>query len=236
MPRNTDIKYIYIEVVYNSENSYYKDRHEILSGLLQGIKIKEGSTFVLLHGNSPVEGEKKATVFANLKFYDIMTIEVLHENHKDLTYFTTKKCDQDLALEILTTLHNTLLEDDMELNGEGLIDISKYNDVPEEYITNTKRKSINPIVNKVVSGFSNNRVNSDYIYTHKHIPVKKEEIVPSVFNRTNSKKPSKAYLVIMQEKINQINAGKFICSLPNTIEDQDEDAENLYEESNMHWA
>jgi hypothetical protein len=232
--KNIDIEYVYIEMVLNQE-----DKYEVISGLLQGIKTKEGSTFILLHG------KKDITNIINLKFYNVMTIEVLHKDHKDMTFLNSSADDQKLALGILNKVYEELLKNNFALEkDEDLINILNYINVPEEYYkgTITKSKENNSIQSKSthtqcngVGNFANSDANKSL-----HTPNKKKELVPSIFNRTKSKRPSKASLDLMQKKIDQINLGEFKCDLPYTLGNPDEktndkDALNLYENS-LDWA
>ena len=217
--KTTDIEYVYVEMVLNQD-----DKYEIVPGLLQGIKVKEGSTFVLLHG------KKDITNITNLKFYNVMTVEVLYKDHKDMTYFTISAEDQKAALGILNNIYEELLKNNLALEKDGdLINIKGYTNVPEEYyegtIKNIKDKSTHIQYNGV-GNFANNRSFQTLN--------KKKELVPSIFSRAESKKPSKNSLVIMQTKIDQINLGKFEQELPETLKDVDET--NLYDETDFCWA
>ena len=101
MTETSVIEYIYVEMVFNPKGKLNK--YDVISGLLQGIKIHLGSTFILLHG------KKGATNVVNLAFYDIMTVEVRHKEYKDMTHLTTKDSDQKFALNLLNTLHKDFL-------------------------------------------------------------------------------------------------------------------------------
>lgn len=228
-----DIDYVYIEMVLNKERKY-----EVVSGMLQGIKIRDGATFVLLHG------QKEVTNIINLRFYNIMTIEILHKDHKDMTYLTMKDDDQKAGLVMLDNVYKSLLEDNLGQGSEGdLINVSRYTNIPEDRGGNTVTKSYSHqdkathIQYNGVGNFANRSNNNISTYNQ----TKKKEIVPTVFNRTTgSKKPSKASLELMRGKIDQINDGNFECVLPKLIgateEDKDDDVTNMYNQENLHWA
>lgn len=233
---NTSIKYIHVEMVSDQGNKC--DGYKIISGLLQGIKIKGNITFILLYG------KKEVTNVINLKFYDIMTVEVLYTDRKDMTHFTIRNDDQKLALRMLIDVHKEILKSNIvHDNDEDLIDVSKYIDVPEDYC-NDIIETTNLLNKSLYSGVG------DFANTHVGHPTvlqtvlnKKKEIVPSIFGRVKSKKPSKDCLSLLQEKINQINDGKFKCILPeipedfnNRIKEKNRDTKNLYEENNQQWV
>lgn len=233
--KNTNIEYVYVEMVLNQE-----DKYEVVPGLLQGIIVKEGSTFILLHG------KKNVTNIINLKFYNVMTIEVLHKEHKDMTYLTVSADDQKSALSILNQVYEKLLENDFASEKDGdLINILKYTNVPEEYYkgTITNLKGVNSTQDKSthiqyngVGSFANNDINKSFQTLNK-----KKELAPSIFSRIGSKKPSKNSLILMQKKIDQINFGNFQCDLPDIPEDltkkiDDRDVMNLYNDEYSDWA
>ena len=224
------IEYVYIEMVLKQN-----DKYEVIPGLLQGIKEKEGSTFVLLHG------KKDITNIINLKFYNIMTIEVLREKQKDMIYFKINLDDQKIALITINKVFNELIQnnyfDDKDID---LINITKYTNVPEDYYDGTiiKPKTTSIIQTKPihsgVGDFANTRTNTTAFSANKT-----EELEPSFFNRTKTKKPSKSCLLLIQEKIDQINIGKFDCKLPEIldkpVERAGQEEPNMYEETNYCW-
>jgi len=227
---STDIEYVYVEMVLNKERKY-----EVISGMFQGIKVRDGITFVLLHG------KKDVTNIVNLKYYNIMTIEILHKDHKDMTYLTMNANDQKTALVMLGKVYENLLEDNLGQNKEGdLINVSRYTNIPEDRGGDTvikqqaQQDKTTHVQYSGVGNFANNRSSSS---TYRST---KKEIVPTVFNRTaGSKKPSKSSLELMREKIDQINKGDFDCILPELIgatEEDDNDTTNLYDHENLHWA
>lgn len=214
---NTDIEYIHIEMVFNQKGK--PNKYEVVSGLFQGTKTHNDSIFILLHG------KKDATNILNLDFYDIMTIEVRYKEHKDITYLTAKSNDQKLALTLLDTLHKNCLKDSsFKQNEEDLIKISKYINVPKEYYDTGTQLKTPEYVNKNYNTVANNSYNSN----------KKKEIRPFVFGRVGTTKPSKNHLVLMQKKLDQINANEFECNLPDIFVEnsdiKDKNIHNLYDE------
>lgn len=223
-----DIEYVYVEMVLNKERKY-----EVVSGMFQGMKVRDGATFILLHG------KKDVTNIINLRYYNIMTIEILHKDHKDMTYLTMKDDDQKAALLMLGSVYKTLLEDNLGQNKDGdLINVSRYTNVPEEcggtVVKQHSQDKSTHIQYNGVGNFANRSDTSAY-----RAQTKKKEIVPTVFNRSaGSKKPNKTSLELMREKIDQINDGNFECALPELIgaTEEDDDITNTYDENHMHWA
>lgn len=232
----TDIEYVYVEMVLSKSHKY-----EVVSGMFQGIKEKEGVTFILLHG------KKDVTNIVSLRYYNIMTIEVLHTDHKDMTYLTIKDEDQKAGFLILTNIYKDLLDGAFgKYEDNGIINTKKYTNVPEGCSgstvidkDNTNDRSINiQYRDRGVGNFANN-TNKVINNSSTNYQTYKKEIVPSIFARTGTKKPTKLALELMQIKIDQINDGNFKCVLPKTPEDplEDEpDVVNAYEENNLHWA
>ena len=228
----TDIEYVYVEMVLNKERKY-----EVISGMFQGIKIRDGATFILLHG------KKDITNIVNLRYYNIMTIEILHKDHKDMTYLTINDDDQKAALGMLDNVYKNLLKSNLGQDKEGdLINVSRYTNIPGDrggdiiVKQQIQQDKTTHIQYNGVGNFANNRNGSSSTYR-----ATKKEIVPTVFNRTaGSKKPSKSSLELMRGKIDQINEGNFECILPELIGatgEDDNDITNLYEgQDNFHWA
>lgn len=230
---NIDIEYVYVEMVFDRKDK--ANNYEVISGLLQGIKIDKGSTFVLLHG------KKGATNIVNSKFYDIMTIEVRHSDHKDMTYLTESDSDQALGLGQLNTIYNDLLKNTAFVPNKednDLISVSKYINVPKNYYGETPTNSSNITNNNFNQHYSSgvgNFVNNQHVKNVTTVLNKKEKIVPFIFNRTKTKKPNKQSLSQMQIKIDQINKGEFICTIPEIPEDIDTDTKNLYEDPSVFY-
>ena len=239
---DADTEYVYVEMALTGNRNKIST-YEIISGLLKGIKTKDNSTYILLHG------KKDATNIANLKFYNIMTIEVRHKEHKNMTHLTVKESDQRLAIKTLNAIYVGLLKNNFGANKDGsLVDIKKYINVPDEYYVNNLSSKPTHLSSKSTPDYSRaldrtpayntsyNRNNNIATRITGNVNVKKK-LVPSIFSRLNgSKKPSKNQLSSMQKKIDLINSGKFKCNLPKTIEDLDGDkGTNLYEDPNMFW-
>lgn len=219
---DTDIDYIYVEMVLNKEHKY-----EVVSGMFQGIKIKSGSTFILLHG------KKEVTNIINLRYYNVMTIEVLHKEYKDMTYLTMKAEDQNSALSMLESLYTGFTKG--KSNG-SLIDVTKYKNIPEDCGTvTTVDRNKTQTSSYGVGDFVRN-VSDSNVYR----PAKKKEITPTLFHRaTGSKKPNRTSLEEMRKNIDQINDGEFVYELPKMVEDDKEDEDdstNLYNDDSLHWA
>jgi hypothetical protein len=207
--------YVYLEMILNKDSKY-----DVVAGLFKGIVEKDADKFILLHGL------KDSTNVLNLKFYNIMMVEELEEDYKNMIYLNSEESDQKMAMEEVEKLYAKLL-----LAGGGLendpriLDIKKFRDVPKEYIEGKpleKSATTHTTTNNGVGSFAN--PNSRYVgaagtYTKT---VVKADPEPAVFGRTQNKKPLKAALDLMEEKINQIMAGTFAPILPETMgEDAD---------------
>lgn len=199
-------KYVHLEMILNKDTKY-----DVLSGLFKGIIKKDGETFILLHGL------KNSTNVLNTKFYNIMTIEELEDDYKNMTYLTAEKADQTAGFDIIKTLYERLITADFVLrNDRKIIDISKYKDVPKEHIegtsiTNTETNS-NTKGHGSYNQASNRYTGSGYLKT----TVKKEP-EPLVFGRKKNKKPNKDAIESMIEKLDKIRAGTYEEVLPETL-------------------
>lgn len=219
------VDYLYLEMILDRESKF-----DVVSGLFKGIIEKENQIFIALHG------VKGATNVLNLKFYNIMTIEILEEDYRNMAYLTDGKDDQTVGLAMVKSVYKQMIEEKRNFpNDERIIDISTYKDVPKAYldgkeidsgVTNGTYRS--PI-NKHVTGYPQNN----------SIPPKKD-LTPEFFKRTKAKKPDKERLAALQEKLDQILAGKFEPNLPeidkeepavgaaNAFDEDDEYSQGMY--------
>jgi hypothetical protein len=205
-------KYVYIEMILNKDSKY-----DVISGLFKGIIEKDDDKFILLHGL------KDSTNVLNLKFYNIMMIEELEEDYKNMIYLNSEESDQKTAMEEVEKLYAKLLSAGIGLENDArILDIKKFKDVPREY---TEGKPIEkPLTHTTTTTSTYNNPNTRYagangVYTKT---VVKSDPEPSVLGRTQNKKPLKADLDLMEEKINQIMIGTFVPVLPVTMgEDAD---------------
>jgi hypothetical protein len=208
------VRYVYLEMILNRETKY-----DVVSGLFKGILQNKGDTFILLHGL------KDSTAVLNTKFYNIMSIEVLEEEYKNMTYLTVEPQDQEMGSQILAELYDLLIKSSFGIEGDTkIIDIEKYKDVPDSYkdgkpiTSNTIQStpsaknsgSFNPPTSKYKP--SENVVGSfNKMYAAKPDPE------PSIIARSKTKRPAKTDLDLMREKIDQIKSGKYVAKLPETL-------------------
>ena len=204
-------KYVYLEMILNKDSKY-----DVISGIFKGITEKNGDKFILL------QGLKNSTNVLNIKFYNIMTIEDLEEDYKNMTYLTAEDTDQIIALSTVEKFYHDFLVAGYGLeNDSTILDISKFSSIPKEY---TEEKAVEKLTNSAFGAGSyvspSNRY-TDHAGTYTKTAVKAEP-EPRVLGRSDSKKPSKNTLDIMEDKINQIMLGTFNPILPPTIgEDSD---------------
>lgn len=214
-----EIKCVYVELILNQQTKY-----DVVAGLLQGIMEKDGETYIIICG------PEETTAVLNTKFYNIMSIETLEKDCKNMVFLTAEEKDQNIALQLLKELKDILLKKGYGVDGDPeIIDVSKYNDVPDEYKDNSKLNSATPDTSSTVPATTSRT--SYPAYT----PPAKKEPSPSVLSRTVDKRPSKRALEILREKIEQIKTGKYICTLPETLgKDPDEDDTPDYTHAYSH--
>lgn len=214
--------YVYLEMILNKESKY-----DVVAGLFKGIIEKDNDKFILLHGL------KDSTNVLNLKFYNVMMIEELETDYKNMIYLNSEDSDQKIALEEIQNLYEKMILAKMGVeNDPRILDVNKFINVPKEYLEGksiekgavthtTQTNGVGSFVNPVThySGAAG-------AYTKTAVKVEPE---PAAFSRSNSKKPLKADLDLMEEKINQIMAGDFNPILPETM-GEDADGTGVSEE------
>lgn len=219
------VKYAYVEMILNKESKY-----DVIAGLFKGIIEKDGETFILLHGL------KGATAVLNTAFYNVLSIEVLEEDYKYMTYLTCESTDQELGSQMLDELYADFMKYDFGLtNDPTIIDIEKYSDVPKDFLDG---KPLNKSVAQsgTAAGGVGSFANSPKQYARNNSAVgygaatTRKEPEPAIFSRSKSKKPVKTDLDLMQEKIDQIKAGDFTPTLPETMEDDGDGVSDDYDD------
>jgi len=210
---SSKLHYVYLEMVLNKEKNY-----DVISGLFKGIIEKKGQKFVLL------QGLKNATNVLSLKYYNLMTIEIREGDYKNFTYLTCETIDQEKGLEIVEEVYKRLTDAKMGVaNDPTIIDIDKYTEVPADYKDGTPLNSSTATTGSAsgVGSFATpgTRYQAGNNYT-KQTTVKPDP-TPSAIKRTKNKKPSKALLDTMFEKVQQIREGVFEAALPEIMAEDD---------------
>ncbi len=206
-------KYVYLEMILNKDSKY-----DVLCGLFKGITGIDGETYILLHGL------KNSTNVLNLRFYNIMTIEELEDDYKNMTYLTAEDNDQKTALDMITALYKCLTDAGFVVrNDEKIIDIDKYTEVPEEYVEG-KTIDKGTTATRTVPGVGTFAAPSTRYQgaanNYSKTTIKKEP-EPSNFGRMKGKKPSKESIDKILEKLDQIRAGTYKQDLPETLGEDD---------------
>jgi hypothetical protein len=223
----TNIYYVYLEMVLNKEAKY-----DVISGLFKGIMEVGGNTLVLLHGL------KNSTDVLNLKYYNIMSIEERTGDYKNMLYLQAEANDQNTALSTLQTMYKELIAAGRGLINDGkIIDVNKYTNVPKEFLEGKPIGGTAGTGGNGVGNFSN--PGTRYVATGSNYtkqPVIKKDPEPFIIKRTKNKKPTKAMLALMEEKIQQIREGTFEQELPEILgadaaganDDKEDDFQDIY--------
>ena len=197
------IKYISVELV--DKSSLRKDC-EIISGLFKGLATLEDNSieqlFVLIIGK-----KEDTTNIYNTKYYNIVSVTILGEDTKAITYFTLDDTDQNKAIELLKSVIIVMEKDKRMLEFDpDIIDMSTYTDTPN---------NIGDVSKTHLCSKTNTPVNVASSYT----PYEKKEPSPSVIKRTRTKKRTKKELLDMVNRVKDVKNGIFIVKLPEIMED-----------------
>lgn len=225
--KTTNIDYIYLELIHDRGN-----KQDVMSGLFCGIKEFEGDEFILIAG-------LKNTVSAiSTRYYNIMTIEVLKDEFKNMTYVTHEAQDQVDAMKKLVSHYEELKAAGYHVKeGSYLLDLKKYKDVPEAYSEiktksstttgGTGTKAQTP-VNNAGNFAANQKRYQRNNTTFSQTPVTPDP-EPRAWGRSGVKnRPSKAALELMIEKIEGIKSGEMQPVIPDLPEDDpDYDEQDL---------
>lgn len=212
------VKYVFIEMITKDE------KNDVVFGLFKGIIEKGDDIFIILHG------KENCINALNLKAYDFMTIEVLEEDYKKMMHLTYLIEEQKDALKAVREVHDRLVKAGFACEDDSIIDVDKYENVPTEYLKGeTFDESKKSDSNAQSSASSPVYTYTTCNNTYKPTPIKDPE--PSLFSRSkNSKKPLKAMLDLMEQKLNQILEGNYQPEIPETAagdpSDQSDDTDD----------
>lgn len=210
--KESQIKYVTMEMIRNNEKNLVAK--SILTGLFKGIRIEqlnqaedaEPDTFMLM------QIKEKTLLTLCLKYYNILSLEKFDGTTKILNYFRASPEDQEKAFDAAATIVNELHSAGRTVADDAkIIDVGTYTQVPALIETpDTSTKS-------TTTGKKTTIVKS-------HTTYKPKEKEPSVIKRT-TKKPTKAMLGIMAEKIKAISEGTLEVKLPEIEGDTEEEKE-----------
>ena len=227
-------KYVYIEMIRQES-----DKYDVVSGLFRGIISKNGDMFVLLGGIDDT------TNVLNTAYYGVLAIEVLVsttketlnevDNKKYLTVFNHEEKDQKKAIEMVTSIYDSLVKSGMVLaNDPEIIDISIYEDVPEAYKVGAPSKTSGSTVNGQRTSYSPpstryQPTNNNY-QSFRKVDIKPEPEPKFFRRRKTEKKPTKEELIILVGKLDAIKDGNFETVLPDTpVPDGEPSPEDPYD-------
>jgi hypothetical protein len=229
------INYVYLEMILEEGGKY-----DVVPGPFKGIIKRGEDTYILLQGIG------ESTTLLSSAFYGILSIEVADDDYKDVTIFTDEKADQLKAIEMLTSLNKELLEGGYGLsNDPEILDTSKYTSIPNHYLSSKPINKDNPAPGTKMSNVgsfaaSHTRyVGNGAAYNQTTI---KKDPTPSLFSRTKGKKPTKAELLIMVDKLNEIQEGTYKPVIPEALGDEADVTEssspqgNTYDEDDWYGA
>ena len=203
---STKTKYVYLEMILKDEK-----KSEVIAGLFRGIKNYHDKKLVIMHGI------EDSIHVVNLEAYDFMTIEELDDEHKNMTFLTYEKADQDVALSMVETIHARLIAEGWAVeNDKELIDIDKYSDVPEAYLkcAEIKKPASKDFVTGAFAGGSRNYSSIPKTPSTYTAPsYVKKVIEPTLFKRKDAK-PTKSTLEKMLEAVNAVAGGTYKPVLP----------------------
>ncbi len=217
-PVECPIKYIVAEAIKADEKNLISTSIEL--GLFQGVlhkklhkSSKEAEPFLLL------KSKDNSLKTLCLHYYNILSLERFDGITKIVTFFRAGKEDQEKAQEMATDLVEQMRKANRTLASEDeMIDVSTYSEVPP-VMGATKTE--------ISGGAASSRFNSRStvgqgtgVVHHHRAPIKKV-IAPTLFKR-KGKKPSKAILDTMNDKIQQIAAGTYKPVLPEIKGDAEE--------------
>lgn len=215
---NTTVKYVALEMICNKS-----DKYEVHTGLLKSVYGDDDDQFIA------IQTTKNSMVALNLAHYNIMTIEFIKEGYKHMSILTEDIVDQESGVKLVTELYAGLLGAGMGMSEDSeVIDVVKYTDVPGVYaISDTPQHKVSGAAQTVITPSipRTQQTHTGYVpptttttVTTTYPKTEPKELEPALMVRTTSKKPTKAQIAALEEKLNMIKAGTYVAELPPTAE------------------
>lgn len=209
------VKYVALEMICNKS-----DKYEVHTGLLKSVYGDENDQFIA------IQTAKNAMVALNLDHYNILTIEFIKEGYKHMSILTEDAVDQKGGIKLVTELYAGLLETGMGMSEDSeVIDVAKYTEVPGVYAISDATQQKGGVVTQTTTTPSIHKSQQTYpgyipptTTTTTYTKVEPKELVPTLMTRTAGKKPSKAQIASLEEKLDMIKAGTYVAELPPTVE------------------
>ena len=159
---NSEISYITIKLIEKSNNEIKHTTtatQHMSSGLFKGIinhkdENNKEHTFVLVEYKS--EKNKNVISGLNIKYYDILTMQIVNDKNKVRIFATKDAEDQEEAFNIATRCLNVLRNDNKTLSNENqIIDTKLYDKVittinknNSTFVNGNNAESYTPAANK----------------------------------------------------------------------------------------
>lgn len=214
-----DIKYISIEAINKDD----KDASAVISGLFKGLKVRKNETTEADETFFMVHDEKDSTFVLNNEFHNVISIEVLGETVRTMTYFMMTDEDQIAAGLLLSNLMESMVEKNMVLsNDTTMVDILKFKDVPEDILkgnTSAVKAGAHSTGKSTYSGAKG--VGTTHKPTTTTTYVRKES-TPHLWKR-RSKKPTEEALMTLSLKVTAMGEGKLKVKIPKLPGDDKKD-------------
>jgi hypothetical protein len=158
----------------------------------------------------------------NLAVFNVLSMQMMYEDTKELIIFKCSVEDQDKAKEMLSVaLEEFQKEDRMVDNDPEIIDISTFDDVPEEFFApkkETKTTGTGAATGAYGYGGNYNTGNSDWQEKQKEREEQKKKEdkmrwTPTLFKRKGGL-PALKILNLIKKKVRAVAAGEYECVLP----------------------
>ncbi len=211
-----DIKYVAVEMINKDD----RDASAVIAGLFKGVKIRKNETTAADETFFMVHDEKDSTFVLNNEFHNVISIEILSEADKAMTYFMMTEEDQITAASMLSNIIKDLAKKKMVLeNDSTMVDISKFKDVPENILKGNSTATKAGAHKAGASTYSSTKIGTNTPYTPV-APYVRKESTPHLWKR-RSRKPTKEALMTLALKVSAIETGKLKIKIPKLPEDDE---------------
>lgn len=221
------LKFIGIELM--AKNALSTDSPE--TGLFRGVREridKDVSLTLFLLGDKSRPDSIRGF---NAALYNIMTLMFMYGQTKEMIVFKNTTEDQKQANELLESVIEQMKEDGMMLaNDPEIADVSKFEDVPDEFFSVKKGTSTSNTPNRPTNSTTiNNGGTPDWKKRQEEEKKQKEKEekmrwTPFTFTR-KKETPALKDLNLIKKKIAALAIGEYECVLPAMVGDEEKEEE-----------
>jgi coenzyme F420-reducing hydrogenase alpha subunit len=237
MNLGSKLKYVGVEMMRKDA-----DRSSIPEvGLFRGFRVRTHEKEILKLIILGVKDRPNEIRALNMAVFNVMTLMFYYGETKEMIVFKNTEDDQKQALDLIEVVLEQLKEEEAMLaNDPEIVDIEKFEEVPEEFFAPKSSDSKSSTATKTYNTSATSTFNGTPEWKKREAEKKKEEErqeklrwTPFLISRV-SEKPALKDLNVIKKKLAALAAGEYERELPDP--DPPEEEEEKEEEKKISGA